>query len=250
MITTIAIKSALESLVKSLEDCNLIKEGQVVRTVYDPTLTLIRTWSKNKKFTLQTKEPFDPLKVLEKITKKPDEWAILTWNRGSVEIDPNFGIKTYRFVTPVPNNDLLGNQYKAKMVQLPLTVKFYTNNGNLIERIEESLICDYALNTVFNIPVEHIGTMTVSMSPIENSDLNKLDTKTTGQLFEFQVDFILKFLLFADRSRELPLIKRAFLNVKVGTQISYEFDIGFMKDNETKKVTAYYEEPKPNYKQD
>jgi hypothetical protein len=251
MITSVAIKSALNKIASDLKDCKLIcsidpkTKEQKIKTIYDPQLTFLRSWSKNKKPTVLIEDKiFNPLDVIKRISHPPDLWSMMTWNRGQMDIDSRYGLKSYSFATPVPTgNGKTVNTYKARMVQTPLTVKFYTNNGNLMEQIEETIMALYTVNNVFDTPVEHIGSMTTVLSPLEGNTIEKLDTKTTGQVFEYQCEFSLYYMLFADGARNLPLIKRAFINVNVGTLVESEFDIGFKKDVETGEISIYREKP-------
>lgn len=240
MITSLAISRALNHIATVLVDCDLLADkigNQLkVKTVYDPSLSLTKAYSKVKKL---TEVGLDLDSILKKIETKPKQWSLMSWNRGVLALDDRFGLKTFKFIEPIQDGANTVNSYKTRMVSLPITIKFYSNNGNLIEEIEELSIINLSAQTSFEVPVPHIGNMTILMSGIEASSVDKLDTKSTGSMFEYQMDFTLHYMVFADKAVSLPLIRTIFVEVNVGDIINYEFDLGFKKDVESGSIEIY-----------
>lgn len=226
MTTSLAIKALLAKVAEDFSNFNLLTKTvdgtSMVRTIYDPNLEFKRSAIKSQMYRGIPKSISD-------MEKKPDGWTLLSWNREAIQNSEHFGIKTYNLITPVNFENITVDKYKAKMVDLPITIKFYSNKGNIIEDIEEMANVLYHKTHIHNYDVPKFGTFTLAIGGFESVSLDKLETETHGSIFSYQLSLKLSYMMMVERVLNYPAISDIIVSVNVGTTTEYEFVSGFKK---------------------
>jgi hypothetical protein len=244
MVTSIAVKMALQEIALNLAKFNLVttknKDGNDVhRTVYDPELSFGRTLSKSRLFAESKMNDTLDDKHLSSAGKT---WSLMSWNRGSLGLNESYNLKPFNFVSPIKDDNNTYATYKARMVELPLTIKLYSNSGEMIEDIEEFAIAIYSENKQYSVAVPHFGNMDVIQSSFQSNGIEKLDTKSKGSVFAYSFVVTLRFFVLVGELVDVPAIKKIFMNVNVGDKIEYVFDLRIEKNVETGVMTTTQQE--------
>lgn len=244
MVTSIAVKMTLQEIALKFAKFELVttkdkNNNEVYRTVYDPELSFGRTLSKSRLFADSKMNDTLDDKHLSSVGKS---WTLMSWNRGSLSFNDNYGIKPFKFVSPLNEAESTYTEYNARMVEMPFTIKMYSNSGDIIENVEEYAIAIFSQNKTYSINIPHFGDMDVIVSNFQSGGLEKLDTKSKGSVFAFSMTVVLRFFVLVGDTADLPAIKKIFVNINVGDKIEYVFDLRIEKDVENGVMTVTQQE--------
>lgn len=240
MVTSIAIKKVLEAVAIKFSKFKLVStkdkhDNDIYRTIYDPELSFGRTLSKSRLF---SDSKMNDMIDDKHLSSAGQSWSLLSWNRGSLSFNNEFGIKPYKFVSPLRDGISTYDTYNARMVEMPLTIKLYSNSGDLIEDIEEYAIAIFSSKHTYSISIPNFGNMEVIADSFQSAGLEKLDTKSKGSVFAYSFILNIRFFVLVGDLVDVPAIKKIFININVGDKIEYVFDLRIEKNVETGILTV------------
>ena len=205
--TPIAIQGAVDYIYNILDDINLAETP-----IYDPTIDFRRS-------VLQTRRLYADVspnlfkRVIEDGTFKNPRWSVLTWNRSPIK---DSEIQTRNLYSYSGNElEYFDDKHKTRLVKTSLMVIIYTNTISICDEIEEKLFLRLSKQLAFDLKINDIFSVSVSLDSFDSSGMEIIDLDNMGSTSKVSFSVDISYPIF-DNPQVLSLIKDVNLNIYEG----------------------------------
>lgn len=153
--------------------------------------------------------------VAFKTAENVDNIVGMLWNREPIQKNTVLGRQFNAYINNLPPT-YTSNEYRAVLVELPITIVLISSSADLLEEIEEYFLTSemYKKITVNISPT--IGDIDVSIKDFSVSSLTAEEMNTYGSIMAISITSTLSYPLFRLKAEDVKVIKEINLNIYDG----------------------------------
>lgn len=157
--------------------------------------------------------------VAFKTAENVDNIVGMLWSREPIQKNTVLGRQFSAYINNVPP-EYTSDEYKAMLVELPVTIALISSSADLLEEIEEYFLTSemYKKLTVNISPT--IGDIEVSIKDFSVTSLTAEDMNTYGSIMAISITSTLNYPLFRLKAEDVKVIKEINLNIYDGIYVN------------------------------